>query len=143
MKSLFLTPSKFDHLVNRFENQLFDPFSSMAARKFFNEDIEAWEKNLQTTVSSKMFFDKEKSSWEFMAELPGIAKENLKIDLKEDLLTISGEKTKGVTTGAFEHSFKLPQGCDVDKIEAEFSDGVLHLKIPLLEKKSIKTITLK
>ncbi len=79
-------------------------------------------------------------------ELPGVKKEDINIDIDENTLTISGERKikeehKEDTFykvesyyGKFERSFALPEDVDVDKIEAEFKDGVLEIKIPKVVK---------
>ena len=94
-------------------------------------------------VSYDMRLNSEKSQWELTLELAGVTKDKLKLDVKEGLLTISGEKTKGLNTGNFEHALKVPEGVDYEKIEADFTDGVLSLSFPLIEKKTAKRIELK
>ncbi len=77
----------------------------------------------------------------FSFEIPGAMKEDVKIWLEDDILTVSGEKKeelpKGDTKllsersfGKFEMSFRLPGGIDGAKIKAEFVDGLLVVTIP-------------
>jgi HSP20 family protein len=78
-------------------------------------------------------------------DLPGIKKDEIYIDIKDNVLTISGErKVKNETKeesyykiestyGKFVRSFTLPKNVDIEKIEANSSDGVLEVKIPKLE----------
>ncbi|WP_456457534.1 Hsp20/alpha crystallin family protein [Nitratifractor sp.] len=75
-------------------------------------------------------------------DLPGVKKEDITIDVKDNVLTISGERKIEEERkeddfyrvesiyGTFERSFTLPEDVDVDKIEAEAKDGVLTVKIP-------------
>ncbi|WP_456432237.1 Hsp20/alpha crystallin family protein [Nitratifractor sp.] len=75
-------------------------------------------------------------------DLPGVKKEDISIDVKDNVLTISGERKieeerKGddfyrveSVYGKFERSFTLPEDVDADKIEAEAKDGVLTVRIP-------------
>jgi HSP20 family protein len=75
-------------------------------------------------------------------DIPGVKKEDVKIDVEDNALRISGERKfpKGrededfyrVETlyGKFERVFSLPEDVDASKIEAEMEDGVLHIKIP-------------
>jgi len=75
-------------------------------------------------------------------DLPGIKKDEISIDVKDNVLTISGErKVKEETKeesyykiesryGKFVRSFTLPKNVDIEKIEANSSDGVLEVKIP-------------
>jgi HSP20 family protein len=79
------------------------------------------------------------------ADLPGIKKDDLKIDLAENLLTLSGEKKKKEelgregyyrverSYGSFCRRFELPGELDVEKIKAHFEDGVLEVRIPMMK----------
>lgn len=78
-------------------------------------------------------------------DLPGIKKDEISIDVKDNVLTIGGErKVKEETKeesyfkiesryGSFVRSFTLPKNVDIDKIEANSVDGVLEVKIPKQE----------
>ena len=80
------------------------------------------------------------------ADLPGIKKKDLKIDLTENVLTITGEKKREEkieresyyryerSHGSFCRRFELPHELETDKIKAHFEDGVLEVKIPMTEK---------
>lgn len=81
------------------------------------------------------------------ADLPGLTKDDIDISLEDGALSISGERkiqhtegdgNKGFrrlerSYGAFHRSFTLPQGVDVEKVEAKFADGVLSLTLPKAE----------
>ena len=87
-------------------------------------------------------------------DLPGVKKEDIKVDLNKGVLTISGErKTKEeikqednykIETyfGKFSRSFTLPDNVDIENIEAKSDNGVLEIVIPKLKddvsKKSIE-----
>lgn len=80
---------------------------------------------------------------EFQVELavPGLKKEDFKINLDKNILTVSSEKkTENVEEGkkfskreysynSFSRSFTLPESADHSKIEADYSDGILTLTI--------------
>lgn len=80
-------------------------------------------------------------------DLPGVKKEDINVEIKDNVVTISGERKfkkeesdKGYTRtesffGKFERSFTLPSDVDADKIEAKVEDGVLKLTIPKVEEK--------
>lgn len=88
------------------------------------------------------------------ADLPGVKKEDIKVDIHKDVLTISGErKTKEevkeedyykveTSFGKFTRSFTLPDSVDAENIDANYEDGVLEVVIPKLKetanKKTIK-----
>ena len=87
------------------------------------------------------------------AELPGVDKKDINIDVKDHVLTLSGERSyenevkdenyhhKERAYGKFSRSFRLPEGSDTDKIAAEYKDGVLTVEIPKPEEAKPKKIT--
>jgi HSP20 family protein len=78
------------------------------------------------------------------AELPGMKDEHISIDLENNVLTISGEKTETVSEGdeerryhvyerrfgTFTRSFTLPRTVDGNNITATFDNGVLSVRLP-------------
>ena len=80
----------------------------------------------------------------FSAELPGLSEENVSIDIENDVLTISGEKTEERTEGeeernyhlwersygSFRRSFTLPRAVDTTQATAEFENGILEIRLP-------------
>ncbi|MEX0686459.1 MAG: Hsp20/alpha crystallin family protein [Balneolales bacterium] len=87
--------------------------------------------------------------------LPGMKKEDIKIDLEDRTLTISGERKqekedKNVKYhiiesryGQFERSFTLPSNVDLDSLNAKYKDGMLNLTIQKVQKKMSKQIDIK
>jgi HSP20 family protein len=84
------------------------------------------------------------------AEIPGVKKEEIKISLQDNILTISGEKKSSTEEkkdknyyrservfGLFTRSFTLPEEINPDKVEAKFEEGILKITI---EKASPKEI---
>lgn len=95
-------------------------------------------------------------AFELSFAVPGIDKKDLNIDLKDGVLTISGERKleneKGdknyhsVETryGSFTRSFHLPDHVDADKVDATYEAGILNVVVPKDEKKiQSKTIAIK
>ena len=82
--------------------------------------------------------------------VPGIDKKELKIDINEDLLTISSEtkneteenkegyKRKEFSYSSFCRSFQIPENVDKEKIEANYKDGVLSVALPKAEEEKHK-----
>jgi HSP20 family protein len=89
------------------------------------------------------------------AEIPEMKKEDIKINVHEDVLTISGERKyekeeKGKkyhrverAYGSFMRSFTLPEDADGTKVSAEYKDGVLKVHLPKSEKAKPKAIEVK
>jgi HSP20 family protein len=89
------------------------------------------------------------------AEIPGVKKEDIKLSLQENVLTLTGERKFEEETkkenyvrvergyGSFMRSFTLPSYVDVKKIGAEFKDGLLEVKLPKSEETKPKEIEIK
>jgi len=82
-----------------------------------------------------------------LVEMPGLKRENIEVDVENNVLTIRGEKREERTEGqegryhlaerrwgTFARSFVLPRDVDADNINAAFQDGVLAVSIPKSEK---------
>ena len=89
------------------------------------------------------------------ADLPGLKEEDVNIEVRDNALTVSGERKaeheqreKGWYRlerqfGQFSRSISLPEGVDADGIEAGFANGVLEVKIPKPEQRKPRRITVK
>lgn len=87
--------------------------------------------------------------------LPGMKKEDVKMEVKKELLTIEGErkfeKEESEKTfhriessyGSFKRSFTLPDHINRDAIEAKFENGILNVFIPKTEKVAPRSIEIK
>ncbi len=93
--------------------------------------------NLATEVSEN------EQQYMLSMDLPGLKKEDIAIELQENVLTVSGERKSNSSSGAnnkaqrfenfygaFKRSFNLPSQVDASKIEARYEDGVLELNLP-------------
>ena len=88
------------------------------------------------------------------AELPGVDKKDITIDLKDRRLTLSGERNydnevkeenyyrRERSYGKFQRSFSLPADVDSDRITAEFKNGVLRVEVPKPEEQKAKQVTI-
>jgi HSP20 family protein len=86
------------------------------------------------------------------AELPGVKREDIQIELTDDRLTLRGKKERSQEAenatyhllernyGEFERSFVLNVPVDIDKAEASYRDGVLTIRLPKVEPKRAKRI---
>jgi HSP20 family protein len=130
-----MTP--FEEMEKRFEDFFRRPFSlfgpSWLPRMKFPEtgvispDVDIFEEGNDIVVK---------------AEIPGMKKENIEVNLTDDMITVSGEKKQEEKVekkdyyriersyGSFTRSFKLPKNVQSDKAKATFKEGVLEIRVP-------------
>ena len=80
-----------------------------------------------------------------IAEIPGLDKKDLNIEVEDGVLTVSGDKSHGFDEGkakvlrrelkhsSFKRQFTLGEMLDGDNISANFKDGILSIEIPKIE----------
>ena len=88
------------------------------------------------------------------ADLPGLAEGDVKIELDDTVLTISGERKAAHEShkegyyrvergwGAFSRSLTLPEGVDADAVKASFDRGVLEVRIPKPEQRKPRKVSI-
>ena len=144
------TPDNFIRTVN-------DEISSLLNRHFDNyfPDANYWEDVDKLSMPIEVA-DKGKE-FDIRAELPGVKKEDLDIDIEKDFLKINAKKfdeTKEenqnykhseFSYGEYSRTIQLPQEIDIDKTEAKLEHGVLKIIAPklLTEKEQSKKLIVK
>lgn len=110
--------------------------------------------NLQESLNLKVDIYEKDDAIFINAELPGIAKEDISVDVKGKLVTLGGERKKDVEIneenfyrrerryGKFERTFNLPFEVSSDSVKATFDKGILKLEIPKPEEQAVKKITI-
>ncbi len=131
---------------NQLEPQYPSAFNGLLDQ-FFSESIHSENPRFTPSVD----ISEDEKSFEIALSVPGIKKEDFKIDLEEEKLTVSGERKKEdkkegknyhsleTQYGAFSRSFYLPENVATDKIEAQYENGILTISIPKREKKILKS----
>ena len=137
----------------------------------FDRDIDRWfgeDWFDMDTMRSTIFNDFVDSTWTpavdieekdgkyvLKAELPGLKKEDIHVELKDGYLTLRGErnmehedKKKNYhrierAYGSFERSFRVPDTGKEKDIHASFKDGILELTVPVMEDVKHKAIDIK
>lgn len=132
----------------------FDPFKQIKEieKSFYNQSKNEGVNAFVPIVNTR----EGEYAYHVDVDLPGVKKEDIKVDINKGILTISGErKLKDevkeqdyykVETyfGKFSRSFTLPDNADIENIEASSENGVLEVVIPKLkEENSKKTINIK
>lgn len=86
------------------------------------------------------------------ADLPGLGEDDVKIELEDDVLTISGERKSEHSeehegyrrieraSGSFSRSLTLPEGIDPDSVKADFEQGVLEVRVPKPEQRKPRRV---
>lgn len=123
-------------------NRLFD--------SFFKSDIESGEE--LSTWYPMVDVKETKDDFVVSVEIPGISKDDVKINVSENTLTIKGEKKQEKKEadhnfhrierryGSFQRSFTLPTQIEDGKVKASYKDGVLTITLPKKEEVKPKEI---
>ena len=89
-----------------------------------------------------------------VAELPGVRKEDLDLQVRGDTLRIKGKKTVAAdakasvhrrerSAGEFDRTLTLPAQLDAGKVAADYHDGLLTVRLPRAEHERPRTVTIK
>jgi HSP20 family protein len=132
---------------------LFDNhFSRFFSDPFFPAEIAEGEDNRNMWHPAVDIFEKD-DKLVIKAELPGMDKKDISLDVHNDVLTLRGERKhenevkeenfyrKEMSRGSFVRSFSLPGDSDPERIQAEFKDGILTVEVPKSETRKPKQIT--
>ncbi len=131
--------------IRLFEPFIDNAFGSLLSRDYYDEDrlspsVDVYEKSDKYVIN---------------AEIPGLSKEEIKIDVKDGALTISGEKKYEEKKedenyirverryGKFERRFNLPENVNVESVSANYKNGVLEVSLPKKEEAKPKQIDVK
>jgi HSP20 family protein len=148
-------------------NGLFPTLGSKSVNSFFDDfitkDLFDWtDKNFASLGSNLPSVNLKETDTTIEVELavPGMKKEDFKVEIENDVLIISSEKEeekeevrkkdnyirKEFNYQSFSRTFTLPESANENKIEANYKDGILHVIIEKKEgtqKRTLKTIPIK
>jgi len=125
-------------------NRLFD--DSLIRSRFFDDDTLSgiWAPVVDVYETENEIVIK--------AEIPGVSKKDVNVELKDNILTLSGERKREKDIkeenyhgkeryyGAFRRSFGLPAHVEHEKVKARFKDGILEITLPKVEAAKPKKI---
>jgi len=142
-------------LIRRNENY---PTWSNFFNEFFNHDWADWKQNNYSDPNTTLpSVNIKESTDQFEVEMaaPGMSKENFKVELNNNYLTISAENKKEseqkegerytrkeFSYSSFSRTFALPELVENDKIEAKYDNGILKISIPKREEAKPKPVKL-
>lgn len=150
---MFLTHHKpFRHLPNfasmhnqfrrLMEDDFFKPFVSKN-----NDDFRTGDYPVTDIIETK-------DDYVLKLEVPGLKKDDIKVEITENTLSVSGERKQDSEineedyhriegfSGSFNRSFTLPGETDTGKIKASMKNGILELRIAKAEEKKAKSISI-
>ena len=131
------------------------PASPFGTMRRYAEEMDRLLDDFRTRFFPRLDFPKLEAAWAppievserggqlvVRAELPGLAKKDVKVEVHDDALTIQGErrqereeKRKGFyrserSYGSFFRRIPLPEGIDATNVKASFKDGILEVTMP-------------
>ncbi|MDX2191471.1 MAG: Hsp20/alpha crystallin family protein [Bacteroidota bacterium] len=122
-----LAPSTFSNLVDRLFTDVYS------------------DENPAISFSPEVDLSETEKEYEIHVSLPGFKKEDIAVDVKDNYITISGERkfvkedkkyhTVESSYGKFQRSFRLPATVNENNISAKFNNGILEVKLGKDEKK--------
>lgn len=96
--------------------------------------------------ASEVRIDQNKDSYRLETDLPGVRKDDLKVNIESDILSVSATRKVGSGENTselhYDRSFRLPQDVAGDKIAAELQDGVLVITLPKKEESKPRTLSI-
>lgn len=126
--------------INREIERAFEDFGFPMLRRWRGEE-EAAEEGWMPAID----VSETKDEYLIKADLPGVSKDDVKVTLSENVLTVMGEKKSEKETkeqnyhrkermyGSFVRNFRLPGPVSGEKVKAEYKNGVLTLAVPKAE----------
>ncbi|HEY1360498.1 MAG TPA: Hsp20/alpha crystallin family protein [Thermoleophilaceae bacterium] len=136
--ALLMRPEPFSQEVNQLFSTLFDSHETGAQR---------WVPAMDLTEAEDHFV--------LRADLPGLAEDDVSIEIQDETLTVSGERKSEHeerqrgwyrverSFGRFSRSLTLPAGVDADAVSAHFDKGVLEVRIPKPAERKPRRVAIK
>ena len=152
-----LTPHKSFLGLDRWErdmDRIMDDFVGRRLRSLWpGRWLGAEGMNFSVPAAVDLYEDKDEIV--VKAELPGMNKDNIEVNLTDHTLTIKGEKKKEEETkqenyyrsersyGSFVRTLELPKEVYTDKVKANFKNGILEVRLPKTEEAKVNEIKIK
>lgn len=130
--------------IRRDMDRFFDDLIPISMREGNGERLGLWTPSTDMSETDNEYL--------ITVDLPGITKKDVEVNIQDNRLTISGDRTmeekedkknyhrRERFQGRFMRSFTLPAAVKEDKIKARFKDGVLTVTVPKAEVKKAKTV---
>lgn len=108
-------------------------------------NLEPLTKAMEGTWVPKLDLTETEKEFVIRAEVPGVPRENLDVNLEDNVLTLTGHREKKIEektenylweereTGKFIRTIRLPKAVEANKVEATHHDGILTVRLPKIE----------
>ena len=142
MKSLYPTERLFENLFG-FRRDFDEMFNRILTGKPWGFELPEFRKTFSISPAVEAYVDNEAKKYVCRVTLPGVEPKDLQIHVQANVLTIRGERklthsTKEIELmegeivyGVFERALALPEGVNVEKLTAEYVNGVLEITAPV------------
>ena len=150
-----------NRMLDLWRNDLMTPWrGSGPVRKYmdhFFEDAPAFLAEAQRTFMLWCDVIENKTSYLLKFDIPGLNKEQIKVDLHDGVLTVSGERREErkeedkdhrrhvteVSYGSFLRTITVPQAVESERVEARYENGVLNVTVPKSDVSRARQISIK
>ncbi len=135
---------------NRVDNDFDRFFHNIFNQSFFPSH--SFSGNAENSFSPKVNVAERDDAISLTFELPGMEKSDIKVLVKDNILTVSGERKietevksddyfrSEISSGAFSRSFNLPDSVKTDGVQADYKNGLLHVVLTKKEELQPKEI---
>ena len=139
----FSPRADLNHMQSEID-RVFGHFFPARGLDHYADEAGSWAPRLDVVETEEAFL--------FQFDIPGVAKDDISVNLHDGVLNISGERIGRELnendevvlverfTGHFARSFSIPSAIDAKKIEANFENGVLSLRLPKAEESKPRKI---
>lgn len=148
-------PTLYDPFADLDPFERWNPFRSLIGPRWARGAEDPIFAQLQRSVSPAVDISEDDDAYHVTVELPGSSKNDITVEVKDDVLTVRGEKKSERQDrkeqprrverfyGAFSRSFTLPPNAASDRIAASFENGVLALSIPKREEAKPRVVSVR
>ncbi|HSE90792.1 MAG TPA: Hsp20/alpha crystallin family protein [Candidatus Binatia bacterium] len=155
-KARALVPRRASSELSRQEGDVDRMFEDFLGRRPWPFWPERWwpAASMRITTPAVDLYE-EKDDIVVKAELPGMEKDNIEVNLSDNRLTIKGEKKQEEEVqkegyyrsersyGSFVRTLELPRKVQTDKVKAAFKNGILEIRVPKTEEAKKREMTVK
>src|SRR5215470_1850376 len=142
MKHLYRPENWFEDLFG-FRREFEDIFNRMTARRPWPAELPEFKKAFSMSPAVEAYLDKEGKKYVCRIALPGVEPKDVEVHAQGNFLTIRAERKltytkkeiefmeEEISYGVFERVLEFPEGVIVEKLTAEFVNGVLEIVAPV------------